>query len=258
MRLWLGFIVLLIVGCGGGAGSASSENETLTSPTPPASQTLQPGFRVIMLGNSHSAANNLPGMIQTLIQQQFPQHGTYVYRVPQFKFLSDHAGSSVTLAALAAEPWTHVILQAQKYSQSFQTEYPINGALNLVQLAHNSSAQAIMFPEWAQVGRAAETDYIHNIHAKIATQSGACVAPIGYAWERALEIQPDLELHASDGNHAALAGSFLTALVMFEVITDYPADLVRPVESLEIAPTTQQLLGQVATYTIANHPACDY
>ena len=256
--------VLLTASCGGGGGNSDStippsptESPTPTTPAQPTPQD-DVTFNVLFMGNSHTAANQMPSMVEALINQHLSDLKGRTERVPHYRFLVDHAASQQTLSMLSSTQWTHVVLQAQKYSQSFTTEYPIDGALSLIAKAQAQDAQAIMFPEWAQRNNSAETDYVHNIHARIAEQSGACVAPIGYAWQRALELRPELELHAADGNHASLTGSYLTALVLFETITGEAADLLPASSTTNIDADTQRFLGQMATYAIANHSPCDY
>ena len=254
--------ILVLGGCGGGTNSDTTAGPTVvdTAPTQPTTPTpeITAHYRILFMGNSHTAANHMPSMVELLINQHFDQQGGYAEQVPHYAFLIDHAQSPTTLAQLQSKDWTHVVLQAQKYSQSFQIDYPTTGALTLISRAQSQNANAIMFPEWAQRNKPNETDYIHNIHAEIAAETGACVAPIGYAWERALEIRPDIELHAPDGNHANLLGSFLTALVIFETITGGAADLLTPTPDIAIADDVQLFLGQMASYAIANHPPCDY
>ncbi|MDM7859491.1 hypothetical protein QTP81_02585 [Alteromonas sp. ASW11-36] len=256
--LLIGLICIGTIGCGSGApqDTSSPSEVTLPAPSEPVPEDAQ--IQVLFIGNSHSASNNLSGMVKYLINQNVSGKKALTERVQRYGFLIDHAVSESTLAHLESRDWTHVVLQAQKYSQSFQVDYPITGALSLIAKIEQTNGQAIMFPEWAQRNRPSETEYIHNIHVNIATQTNACIAPIGYAWERALEIRPDVRLHAADGNHASLLGSFLTALVLFETITGEPADLISPSQEFAIDAETQLFLAQMATYAHAHHPACDY
>ncbi|WP_100642954.1 hypothetical protein [Alteromonas facilis] len=261
VRLGLLFLLFVVAsnltGCGGDSGSSTVGSDFSEPPVPaPAPQTES--FQILFMGNSHTAANQLPTMVMELINEHLPEQLAYVERVAKYQYLAEHATSTQTLSQLASRQWTHVILQAQKYSQSFTVDYPITGALSLIAKAQSQNAIAIMFPEWAQLSNAAETEYIHNIHAEIATQSSACVAPIGYAWERALELRPELILHADDGNHATLTGSYLTALVIFETITGLPADLLPATDITSIDDDTQRFLGQVVSYAIANYAPCEY
>ncbi len=261
-------VLLLLMGlsmlsaCGGGSDNQTTMVDSPIAP-PPASP-AQPApeddltYRILFIGNSHTAAHQMPQMVEALINRHLPDQKGRAERVPHYRFLADHAVAQQTLAQLNSAQWSHVVLQAQKYSQSFSREYPIDGALSLIDKSQQLGASAIMFPEWAQRSNSAETEYIHNIHVGIAQQSDACVAPVGYAWARALELRPELELHADDGNHSSLTGSYLTALVIFETLTGEPADLLPATDVVNIDADLQRFLGQAATFAIANHAPCDY
>ena len=69
-------------------------------------------------------------------------------------------------------------------------------------------------------------------------------------------IEPGLALHAPDGNHATLTGSFLTALVLFEIVSGHSADALPYIEDIRVDTATQALLGQMASQAIADHPPC--
>jgi hypothetical protein len=67
---------------------------------------------------------------------------------------------------------------------------------------------------------------IEKMYTEMATESGARVAPVGRAWDRALAARPALELHSPDGNHQSELGAFLTAAVLYGGLTgDDPATL---------------------------------
>ena len=71
-------------------------------------------------------------------------------------------------------------------------------------------------------------------------------------------MKPELELHNSDGNHASNVGSFLTALVFYQIITGNSADLMPYINNVGVSPEIQGFLGQMASQIIAENPACDY
>jgi hypothetical protein len=92
-----------------------------------------------------------------------------------------------------------VVLQAQEYSSSGLFEYPIDGAVALVRESRALGALPIMFPEWARRG-VPETQRIYDLHLSIARAAPACVPPIPQAWDLSIARNPDIELHADDGN----------------------------------------------------------
>lgn len=54
---------------------------------------------------------------------------------------------------------------------------------------------------------------------------GACIAPVGDAWELAL-LERDIRLHATDDYHANRNGSYLAALVILGTVLGYPLPLL--------------------------------
>ena len=172
---------------------------------------------VLFIGNSHSAP--MPDLLDKLASQLSPERNCLFRRVPKFGFLVDHAGYQPTLDLIDAGPWDYVVLQAQKYSTTGRFHYPIDGALALSERAAARGARVIMFPEWSQRGSPDEYLRITRLHEEIAEQTGAIVAPIGEAWHRAQEQFPQINLYYVDGNHANDQGNWLTACVLYAVLT---------------------------------------
>ena len=52
----------------------------------------------------------------------------------------------------------------------------------------------------------------------MATEVGARLAPVGLAWEKAQQSDPDLDLFHPDARHANPAGAYLTACVFYTVL----------------------------------------
>lgn len=241
----------LLIGCGGGSSSSTTPDAA-----PINNDVTQASYRLLFIGNSHSVVNNMPKIVSDLIEQGAPSERVYYEIAPDSLFLSDHIENANTLRLINLKTWTHVILQAQKYSQSFSTLYPTDAAERLIVMIKNNNAIPILFPEWGQVGNRAEANYIHNIHQGIADRQAACVSPIGLAWDKALEFRPTLRLHATDGNHANLNGAILTALTLYETITKQPADLLHHLDNYNTPMEIQDFLGNVSSLTSAEHPAC--
>jgi hypothetical protein len=88
------------------------------------------------------------------------------------------------------------------------------------------------------------------------------LAPAGLAWQRALHLDPALELHHADGRHASAAGSYLAACVLCAVLTGaspvgLPTGFViegkrRP----ELPPETAGLLQRVAAEAALGAEKC--
>ncbi|MGI9427552.1 MAG: hypothetical protein ACR2NM_02760, partial [Bythopirellula sp.] len=142
-----------------------------------------------------------------------------------------------------------VVLQAQKYSTTGRYHYPYDAALALSERAAAVGAKVVMFPEWSRRGSPDEYLRIARIHEEIAEQTGASVAPVGAAWHRATGELPRVNLYHADGNHANESGSWLTACVLYCVLTGENPAGERPDES-DRAATTRFRLAELAWETV--------
>ncbi|MCL2915685.1 hypothetical protein L2725_18180 [Shewanella corallii] len=260
MRLYLITLVLLAA-CGGSESQDSVQPDKYpgnpkgpqTNRTIPDNKNHYP-YRILIFGNSHTAG--IAPLIQTLLNTGLPQHESEVVGAGG-GFLSDNLYNQSAINKLKDERWTHVILQGQKYSQSGTRVYPTTAAQIWIARAKEQGATPVLFPEHPQIGNALEARQVHNLHKNIAEQQASCVAPVGLAWDLALEKEPGLRLHADDGNHAAIAGRLLTALVFYEVTSGQSADLLPYIPDVQVDEFTQSLLGQIASEAIQANPACE-
>ncbi len=212
-------------------------------------------YNILFLGNSHTRNHNVPEMVKVMMLAAEP-NAVVDYRIaPGIKFLDERLRDSRTLKLLDKNDLSHVVLQAQKYSQSRRKYYSTKEAEKLVAMAHKKSAKAVMFPEWGQRGRKWEAQYVHDIYEGIAKRSNACIAPVGLAWDHALSQKP-LKMHAADGNHANHTGAFLSALVLFETITGNPASALPNLSTFDVPFDTQALLRNVASQVQQDFEQC--
>jgi len=208
-------------------------------------------YQVLIFGNSH--VTGLNSLIQTLISAGNPYAKISVVNEGG-GFLDNNQKLKADL--LESKPWTHVILQGQKYSQSGATLYSTIAAQVLIDKAKTHQITPILFPEHPQKGNMEEGKRVHNIHTGIAEMQKSCVAPIGLTWDKVIITNPQLDLHSSDGNHASLLGKLLTAYVFYEVITGEAADSLSFIEEIEVEESIQQFLRQLASETIQTYQPC--
>ena len=82
-------------------------------------------------------------------------------------------------------------------------------------------------PEAGYADYAAMQAQIQASYVDIAEQVGAGVAPVGIAWQKAIEVQPDLDLWQLDGIYPTREGTYLSALVFYTLIFQQsPAGLI--------------------------------
>ncbi len=240
-------LLLLLAACGGGSDD-SGGNDPAAPPAPTVAD-----ITLLFMGNSHASANQLQHMVVEMVQAARPGESVAAVAAPGWMFLEERWHDTASTTLLRNQQWSFVILQAQKYSTSGMFEYSTAGAEGLIRASRQQQAVPVMFPEWPRRG-VDETMRIYDLHVSIAQREVACVAPIGQAWDLALQRHPSLRLHADDGNHSNAAGAFLAALVLFATITgDSPANL--PALALFAVPADIQAdLRAIAAETVVSWP----
>jgi hypothetical protein len=240
-------VVMSISGCSSD-GTTFSSNATNNSYSQISDLAAMPraDFEVLFIGNSHSSANKLPQLLATLIKTSAPDVDVNTGLAPSYRFLDERINDGVTLEVLHARQWTHVFLQAQKYSTTGRYYYPTDAAQEWVKNIKLLQATPIMFPEWPRYRNTQEGQRIYQLHLSIADQEAACVAPVGPVWDEFSRRHPNIKLHASDGNHSNLNGALLTAYVFFQIITSKPANVLGYIPQIAVSEPIQEKLKVVA------------
>ncbi len=114
----------------------------------------------------------------------------------------------VVLQEDVAENW-HLVDQFPEYAHKFDEEI------------QQSGAQTILYMHWPWASQAVpSTEQIAETYGELGTELGAKVAPVGLAWQRALEERPDLDLYIYDQIHANPLGVYLSMCVLYATIFD--------------------------------------
>ncbi len=256
---------LLLASCGGG----SSSNEGPPVPIKGIDINFPAGaevpdnryvdtYKILVFGNSHVHSHNLTGLLHDLIIAGRPEVKVQQTIASGGNYLDERLVKSTDLHLLQSSAWTHVILQGQKYSTTGLYTYPIDASIIWLRAAKARNATPILFPEHGQRGNATEGSRVHSLHQSIVALEPGCVAPVGLAWDNLSQQDPQMVLHEADGNHAALAGSFLTALVFYQSITGNNAELLPFQPKVALPEPQQRLLRQVAAATLQHNPACPF
>jgi hypothetical protein len=242
--------LLWLSGCGGGAPNKDNGLEAQSPPSVPdasTAATTKASVSVLMLGNSHTLANQLPQQLEALLRAGSPGKSVAVVVAPGSMFLDERLADRQSMDLLRSREWTAVVLQAQKYSSSGLYSYSTAEAQALVREARAVKALPVLFPEWPRLG-VPETQTIYALHVSIASQQAACVTPIGQAWDLAQARLPTLSLHASDGNHSNAAGAYLSALMLYASISG-KSPLGLPALENGVEPGLQAQLVKLAAET---------
>ncbi len=208
-------------------------------------------LRVLFIGNSYTAYNDLPGRFEALMLAG--GHAVDVERSVQGAWsLSTHLMHDGTLDKIAGADWDYVILQEQSVvSHPELGMYP--AVRQLDEKIRGVGGETIVFMSWGRregLPAAGYPDYA-SIQAQIATNCHTIadeleltVAPVGVAWQNVLALDPHPDLWDPDGTHPSLEGTYLAACVLFTVVSGGSPEGVDYVAGLE--EETARLLQRLA------------
>jgi len=260
-------VAILLAACGGGgdrppAGPVPQVDRppdyssNYTTSLPLKDNSLAGAYKVLLMGNSHAAA--LRPVLERLLVLGLPGMPVDVQTGPGFGFLVDLVDDGVSEQKLESEPWTHVILQGQKYSTTGSLTYPTDAAEYWIRGSKEIGATPIMFPEHPRKDNTWEGQTLWELHTGIAVRENTCVAPVGLVWDEVIFRDQSLALHQPDGNHASETGLLLTALVFYQVITGQAVESLPGLADFNVDPATEQIMKDAVSHLLFVYPPCNF
>lgn len=173
--------------------------------------------RVLFIGNSFTARNDVPALVANL--------ATATGHTLQHSLISAggaslrrHWNKGEAQKRITATRFDAVVLQEQ-------STLPVRNVRRMhenVRLFHEvisaAGARMILFLTWPRANQPETQDAIAHAYTSIAEELGAKVAPVGVAWERCLASSHPPALYDRDMSHPTLAGSYLAACVLFSTL----------------------------------------
>lgn len=193
--------------------------------------------KVLFLGNSYTAANNLPEMVS---QMAASTNNTLEYdsNTPGgFRFLN-HANDGVSLGKIQSEAWNFVVLQGQSQETAFpenqlQSEiYPYVESLVQAIRENDECSVPLFYMTWGRKNGdpincqyvpwfctyEEMDDVIQETYLFMAQENQAKVSPVAKVWRFLRENNSEIELYTSDESHPSLEGSYAAAAAFYSMI----------------------------------------
>ena len=225
-----------------------------------AGSTSEPGpggsYRVLFIGNSLPAGNDLPGTLAALGAAVDDTIVVQSVTRPNFAIIDHVNGMSDAVAVIRGGSWDYVVLQQGPTSQQIGRDTLILASRMLepdVRAAGGRIAQLMVWP--AADNRAAFDGVLLSCREAARAVRGLCL-PAGEAWRSAWAIDATLPFYGPDGFHPSPVGTYLAALVVYEGLTGHDARSLPEVavvagQTLSLSAGTVTLLQQVAHETVA-------
>ncbi len=199
--------------------------------------------KVLFLGNSYTAVNNLPSLVSGLalsagktIYTDKNTPGGYTLAYPS----NGHLYNQTSLIKIAEKDWDYVVLQEQSQFpvvEFFRDNYTYPGAIDLDSIIRDKHecSKTLFYMTWGRkyggeqcIDGQCSVDFVDYAHMQDSLASAYLsmsnylqtpVSPVGIAWKKSIVENGDpIELFSGDGSHPSLAGSYLTACTFFATI----------------------------------------
>jgi hypothetical protein len=185
--------------------------------------------RVLFIGNSLTAANDLPAMVEAIAKANGARIATRTIAFPNYS-LEDHWNRGDARRAIAEGGWRFVVLQqgpsALPESRALLVEYATRFAAEAARVR----ARTAFYMVWPASARVFDFDGVKLSYAAAARETGGIFLAAGEAWRAAWKRDANFALYGPDGFHPTPLGSCLAALVIYEGLTVKPA--ARPAPGL--------------------------
>jgi hypothetical protein len=212
-----------------------------------------PQTRVLMIGDSLTYYNDLPGLLQQLSARETAPISIESKTFP-LRSLRQHLSVDNSLEAVRNGHFDYVVLQDFSDDPINQFDASLNSFLKFSDETRRAGGKTIIFWNWMHTDAQSQYPAMENAYQKIAQETHAQLAPIGKAWHQCLADHPEIKLYLDD-RHPSDAGSYLTACVLYDVLYQkksaaLPAGLPGP----HLPESTLAALRSVADRTVFGTP----
>lgn len=213
-----------------------------------AAEAQQPSsLRVLFLGNSLTATNDLPAAVAR-IASRAGRRLEYRAVAPGGYALEDHWNHDESRAALAGGRWDVVVMQqgpsALPESQANLREFALRWSAE----ARAHGARLALLTVWPESYRRSALTEVIASYRRAATSAKAELLPGGDAWRRAWHCDPGTPLYGRDGFHPSELGTYTAALVVYGRLFRAPLLGGRPPGS--VRPRTTRLVQWAAATSL--------
>ena len=172
--------------------------------------------RVLFIGNSLTAANDLPGLVQALSAAG----GAIRLECRAVTFpgysLDDHWQRGDAQRAIAVGGWSFVVLQQGPSALPASRNALIDSTRRFDAAVRRVGAKLALYMVWPERDRRGDFDNVSQSYRRAAQAVNGLVLPVGDAWRTAWRHDARIALYDRDGLHPTPSASYLAALVIVQ------------------------------------------
>ncbi len=221
--------------------------------------------KVLFIGNSYTAVNNLPQLIadaalsvsDTLI---FDSHTPGGYKLLQ------HSTDALTKSKIMAGGWQYVVMQGQSQEPVTSESNFYTGAINLISFTkqYNPCAVPLLYMTWGRKNGDALNcpnipvmctyegmdTTIRNDYLTIADWYRTEVSPVSVVWKYLRLNHPSINLYQLDESHPSAEGSYAAACCFYAAIFKKDPSLIT--FNFGLNPTVAAIIRNAAKVIVFN------
>jgi len=193
-------------------------------------------LRVLFIGNSYTAVNNLPQVMREICAAT-GHFADIQVSAPGGYTLSGHLSNNATQSLIQQGNWDFVVLQEQSQIPAFPdgqvatTFYPAVEALDSFIHAYSPCAKTVLYMTWGRkYGDQDNCAFFPPIctyegmdsmlrlrYTNAADSVSAFISPVGPVWHYLRDNASTIELYQADNSHPTTAGTFAAACSFYTI-----------------------------------------
>lgn len=162
--------------------------------------------------------------------QQFYTHGTQSGRTIEIDertlpgyTLQQHLGNPGTQTKLNSKVWDIVVLQENGHHATQKPKEALEAMKSFQARLEGTPTRVFLFMTWAYEGEPEMTKQLQKLYYQAASETGFPVLPVGLGWRDVTAANPGFDLLSSDGVHPSLQGTYFSAAIIFEILSNQKA-----------------------------------
>ncbi len=181
----------------------------------PSSIRAADALRVLLIGNSLTAYNDLPAIVEALAKAGGQPALDWKSVLLPGTSLEDQWRDGQARKAIGQGPWDYVVLQQGPSALDESRRSLLDYVARFAKEIRAAGARPAIYMVWPSSSRTSDFDDVSQSYRMAARQVDGLLFPVGEAWRAAWKRDSKLALYSKDGLHPTPAGSYLAALVMY-------------------------------------------
>jgi len=176
-------------------------------------------MKILFIGNSHTFMNDMPALVRDMVREVTGADCESVMLAYGGRSLKWHMSEEKFAVRYNILHGGYDFCVMQEVAHPMTDEQDTyDNVRKIADLCRTAGTVPVIFETWCEKKMPEHQAEMNRRYRFISGDTGALLAPIGEAWEKARDLC-GTDLYWHDGEHASPAGDYLTALVITKTLT---------------------------------------